>query len=76
MQVGPTRLGEPGAGGVGVDGVEADHLVGLGALADGHADEGVLVLRDHQHLKHLQRARQGEVNVLEGGSEVPFTLIS
>lgn len=52
-----TCICEPGGGRVGVEGAEADHLVELGAFTDRHADEGVGVLRDHQHLKDFQRTR-------------------
>ena len=55
---------EPGRGAVGVDGAKPDHLAELGAFTDGHADQRVGLLRDHQHLKHLQRTRQREVDVL------------
>lgn len=66
LQRGLTRshLGEPGGAGVEVNGLKAHHLAGLRALADGHAHQGVLLLRDHQHLKHLEGAGQGEVKVL------------
>lgn len=60
-----TGLCEPGGCRVGVDRAEADHLAELGALADGHADERVLLLRYHQHLKHFQGTGQGEVDVLQ-----------
>lgn len=58
---------EPGAGSVGVDRAEPHHLVELGAFADGHADQRVGLLRHHQHLKHLQRTGQREVDVLWSG---------
>lgn len=74
-----TCLCEPGAGGVGVDGVKLHHLVEFRAFTDGHADERVRVLRDHQHLKDLQGTRQREVDVLpreeeEEGVQVKKTL--
>lgn len=60
-----SHLGEPGGAGVEVDGLEARHLAGLRALADGHAHQRVLLLRHHQHLKHLEGAGQREVKVLQ-----------
>lgn len=55
---------EPGGGRVGVDRAEPDHLIQFGAFTDSNADQRVGLLRDHQHLKDLQRARQREVDVL------------
>ncbi len=59
-----SHLCEPGGAGVEVDGLEADHLARLGALADGHTHQRILLLRDHEHLEHLQRAGEREVKVL------------
>ncbi len=61
---GLTCFCEPGGGRVGVDGAKPDHLVEFGALTDRHADQRVGLLRDHQHLKDLQRTWQREVDVL------------
>lgn len=58
---------EPGGGRVGVDGAEPDHLVEFGAFTDRHADEGIGLLWDDQHLKDLQWAWQREVDVLGRG---------
>lgn len=73
MSLGLTRsdLCEPGGAGVEVDGLEADHLAGVRALADGHTHQRILLLRDHQHLKHLQGAGEREVKVLREGKESP-----
>lgn len=59
-----SHLCEPGGAGVEVDGLEADHLAWLCALADGHTHQRILLLWDHQHLKHLQRAGEREVKML------------
>lgn len=61
----PTRI-EPIGGRVGVEGLKAYHLVELGPFAHSYADERILMLWNHQHLKHLQRTRQGEVYALRG----------
>ena len=62
-----TCIVESGGGQAGVDGAKGHHLVRLAALADRQADEGVLVLRHHQHLKHLQWTRQCKLNTLGDG---------
>lgn len=59
-----SHLCEPGGAGVEVDSLKADHLAWLCALADGHTDKRILLLWDHQHLKHLQWARKRKVKVL------------
>ena len=59
-----SHLCEPGGAGVEVDGLKADHLTRLGAQADGHTHQRILLLRHHQHLKHLQRAGKREVKML------------
>ena len=61
-----SHLCEPGGAGVEVDGLKADHLARLCALANGHTHHGVLLLWNHQHFKDLQWAGQREVKVLEG----------
>lgn len=60
-----SNLCEPGGAGVKVDGLEADHLARLAGLADGHTHQRILLLRDHQHLKHFQWTGKGEVEVLQ-----------
>lgn len=57
-------LSEPGRAGIEVDGLEANQLSGLCALTDRHTHQRILLLRDHQHLKHTQRTGQREIKVL------------
>lgn len=57
-------LSEPGRAGIEVDGLEANHLSRLCALTDRHTHQRILLLRDHQHLKHTQWTGQREIKVL------------
>ena len=68
-------VGEPGCVGVEVDVVEADWLVGVRATGHPDADQGVLLLGDHQHLEDLQRAGQREVKVLEHRHRFPCSMV-
>lgn len=56
-----TRFGEDRRYIVGVNGAKGHDLIRLTALNDGHTDQWVVMLRDHQHLKHLQWTRDCEV---------------
>lgn len=60
-----TWFWEPRGGSVWVYGAKPDHLIQLVSFADRHADQGVRLLRDHQHLKDLQWTRQREVDGLQ-----------
>lgn len=64
----PTRV-EPVGGRVGIECLKPHHLIKLHPFAHSYADERILMLWNHQHLKHLQRTRQGEVYALQGMSQ-------
>lgn len=48
-----TRFGEDRRDVVGVNSAKGHDLIRLTALNNGHTDQGVVMLWDHQHLKHL-----------------------
>lgn len=56
---------KPWRGRIWIDSLKSNHLVEVSSSADPNTNQRVLLLRDHQHLKHLERTRHRKVYVLE-----------